>query len=50
MDDHVCLLNKYNISPQDNVATINRKVWEVFEFDLVFECICSYMYLGLYVH
>src|SRR5271165_821253 len=34
MDDHVLLFNKYNISPRDNVASINRKVWEAFEFDL----------------
>ena len=34
MDDYVLLFYKYNISPRDNVATINRKVWEVFESDL----------------
>ena len=34
MDDRVLLFNKYNISPRDNVATINGKVWEVFDSDV----------------
>jgi hypothetical protein len=34
IDEQTDLYTKYNISPLDSVAAINRKVWKFFEFEL----------------
>ena len=34
IDEQTDLYTKYNISPLDSVAAIDRKVWRIFEFEL----------------